>query len=234
MLGAFIHHLLLSSLSIVSISGLAIMSSPSSVGFVGLGIMGEGMAARLLSEGVAGTDDQPFVIWNRTGSKCASFAAAHPDKKVIVKETAKEVVEACGVTYCMLSTPEASRAVFEADDGVLAGVSAGKSIVDCATLAEADMQRMSEAVRVKGGRFLEAPVSGSKVPAAMGALIFLCSGSEELFKEIEGTGLKAMSKASHFFGTEVGTGTRAKLVVNSLMGTMVSTTVSATPSTFVF
>jgi 3-hydroxyisobutyrate dehydrogenase-like beta-hydroxyacid dehydrogenase len=69
-------------------------------------------------------------------------------------------------------------------------------------------------------RFLEAPVSGSKAPAAMGVLIFLCAGSEDLFNEIKDSGLKAMGKASHFFNTQVGYGTRAKLVVNSLMGTM--------------
>lgn len=123
----------------------------SATGFIGLGIMGEGMAARLLSQGVAGTEENPLVVWNRTGSKCSELAAKFPDKKVIIKDTAKEVVEACGVTYSMLSTPEASKAVFEAEAGVLAGVSAGKSIVDCATLAEADMVRMNEAVVAKGG-----------------------------------------------------------------------------------
>lgn len=71
-------------------------------------------------------------------------------------------------------------------------------------------------------RFLEAPVSGSKVPAAQGALIFLCAGSEELFDEVKDNGLNVMGKASHFFGTAVGTGTKAKLVVNSLMGTMLA------------
>jgi 3-hydroxyisobutyrate dehydrogenase-like beta-hydroxyacid dehydrogenase len=71
-------------------------------------------------------------------------------------------------------------------------------------------------------RFLEAPVSGSKAPAAAGALIFLCAGSEDLFNEIKDSGLAAMGKASHFFNTEVGFGTRAKLVVNSLMGTMLA------------
>lgn len=48
----------------------------------------------------------------------------------------------------------------------------------------------------------------------MGALIFLCAGSSEVFDEIKDSGLKAMGKASHFFGQEVGFGTRAKLVVN--------------------
>jgi len=65
-------------------------------------------------------------------------------------------------------------------------------------------------------------VSGSKGPAATGTLIFLCAGSEDLFDEIRDNGLDAMGKASHFYGTEVGAGTRAKLVVNSLMGTMLS------------
>jgi 3-hydroxyisobutyrate dehydrogenase-like beta-hydroxyacid dehydrogenase len=69
---------------------------------------------------------------------------------------------------------------------------------------------------------LEAPVSGSKGPAAAGSLIFLCAGSKDLFAEIEDSGLKAMGKASHFFGETVGYGTRAKLVVNSLMGSMLA------------
>ena len=123
----------------------------SATGFVGLGIMGEGMAARLLSQGIAGSDSNPLVVWNRTGSKCTALKEKFPDKTVIIKDTAREVVEACGVTYSMLSTPEVSKIVFEGDNGVLAGVGPGKSIIDCATLAEDDMKRMSEAVVGKGG-----------------------------------------------------------------------------------
>jgi 3-hydroxyisobutyrate dehydrogenase-like beta-hydroxyacid dehydrogenase len=123
----------------------------SATGFIGLGIMGEGMAARLLSEGVAGTDENPLIIWNRTNSKCEALKANFADKHIIIKDSAKEVVENCGICYSMLSTPEVSRLVFEGDTGVLAGVGTGKSIVDCATLAEEDMKRMDEAVRAKGG-----------------------------------------------------------------------------------
>jgi 6-phosphogluconate dehydrogenase len=123
----------------------------SSIGFIGLGIMGEGMAACLLSEGVAGTDTAPLVVWNRTKSKCDAFKEKFADKNIIIKDTAREVVAECGITYSILSTPEASKIVFEGDDGVLAGIGEGKSIVDCATLAESDMTRMDEAVRGKGG-----------------------------------------------------------------------------------
>ena len=109
------------------------------------------MAARLLSEGVAGTDSNPLIVWNRTKSKCEALKAKFSDKNIVIKDSAKEVVESCGITYSMLSTPEVSKIVFEGDAGVLAGVGEGKSIVDCATLAEADMKRMDEAVRAKGG-----------------------------------------------------------------------------------
>lgn len=197
-------------------------STAAGVGFVGLGLMGEGMAARLVSEGIAGTPDRPLIVWNRTAAKCTALQQRFPDKAIVVKGSAKEVVEACGVTYSMLSTPAAAKIVFDAADGVLAGVSLGRSVVDCATLAEADMRRMSAAVQAAGGRFLEAPVSGSKAPAAAGALVFLCAGAGALFAEVKNDGLSAMGKASHYFGAEVGAGTRAKLVVNSLMGTMLA------------
>ena len=122
------------------------------IGFIGLGIMGEGMAARLISQGVAGTAETPLVVWNRTPSKCQALCDAFPAAVVTVVDSAAAVVQACTVTYSMLSTPEASAAVFDAaESGTLAGVSAGKCIVDCATLAEADMQRMNQAVTAKGG-----------------------------------------------------------------------------------
>lgn len=122
------------------------------IGFIGLGIMGEGMAGRLLSEKVAGTSpENPLIIWNRTSSKCSDFQEKYNQYHVVIASTAKEVVEKSPITYCMLSTPVASQAVFEGEDGVLAGVSEGKSIVDCATLAEADTARMNVAVLAKGG-----------------------------------------------------------------------------------
>lgn len=122
------------------------------VGFIGLGIMGEGMAARLVSQGVAGTVENPLVVWNRTPSKCEELKTKFPNHQIISKSTPREVIETCSITFSMLSTPEASRAVFDMEnDGVLAGITPGKAIVDCATLAEADMQRMNDLIVQKGG-----------------------------------------------------------------------------------
>ena len=187
-------------------------SSSGTVGFVGLGIMGDGMARRLLGSG------RKLVVYNRSAAKSEALKAEFPDA-VTVAASAAAAVSACELTYVMLSTPEACRAVYEAKDGILAGVAAGKCIVDCATLAVADMERMAKQVTAKAGRFLEAPVSGSKVPAAQGQLIFLCGGDEPLFNEVVGSDLAAMGKASFFFG-RVGSGTRMKLVVNMVMGSM--------------
>jgi len=70
--------------------------------------------------------------------------------------------------------------------------------------------------------FLEAPVSGSKGPANTGQLIFLTAGSQTVHNDLTvQTALTAMGKATHYLG-DIGKGTRAKLVVNSLMGTMMA------------
>ena len=115
----------------------------------------------------------------------------------------------------MLSTLEASQAVFPA---LVGAVKEGKSIVDCATLTPERMRDMRGAVTLAGGRFLEAPVSGSKAPAAQGALIFLCGGDAALYQEVKPE-LAVMGKADFLFG-DVGAGTKMKLVVNMVMGDM--------------
>jgi 3-hydroxyisobutyrate dehydrogenase/glyoxylate/succinic semialdehyde reductase len=60
--------------------------------------MGEGMAARLISENVAGIPESPLVVWNRSTSKCQDLKDRFPGKSIEVKGTAKEVVEDCDIT----------------------------------------------------------------------------------------------------------------------------------------
>ena len=72
-------------------------------GFVGLGIMGEGMAKCLIKSGVN------LVVWNRSAAKAEALKAAHPEAVTVVESPAA-VLGACEVTFCMLSTPEACQA----------------------------------------------------------------------------------------------------------------------------
>ena len=72
----------------------------------------------------------------------------------------------------------------------------------------------------KGGHFIEAPVSGSKGPAESGTLIFLCGGDKATYDQC-GEALDAMGKAKYLFGP-VGKGSEVKLIVNMIMGTMMT------------
>ena len=177
-------------------------------GFIGIGIMGEGMAGCLLKAG------KKLVVWNRDASKAQKLATAYPGL-VTVAAAPADVIDQCAVTYSMLSTLEASEAVFPS---ILASMKAGKSLVDCATLTPERMQTMAQAVEIAQGRFLEAPVSGSKAPAAQGALIFLCGGDKSLYDECKND-LSIMGKADFHYGA-TGNGSKMKLVVNMVMGNM--------------
>lgn len=87
------------------------------------------------------------------------------------------------------------------------------------------MAFLGKEIQERGGKFLEAPVSGSKGPAEQGALIFICSGNKELF-ESEKPNLSKMGKASFFFDNSsnalAGKGSQVKILVNMLMITMMS------------
>lgn len=83
----------------------------------------------------------------------------------------------------MLADPAAAVAVVEGPDGVASAMSAGKAYVDVSTVDEATSRKIRDMVTGAGGRFLEAPVSGSKKPAIDGQLIFLTGGDKGLFDE---------------------------------------------------
>jgi len=178
--------------------------------------MGDGMARRLL-----GTAGKKLVVWNRSVAKSKTLLDEAGSGTVTIASSPAAVIAACDLTYVMLSTPDAVKQCYEMKNGILAGVSAGKCIVDCATLAVEDMERLAAQVSKRGGRFLEAPVSGSKGPAAQGQLIFLCGGDEQLYTSCA-VDLDAMGKAKFRFGG-VGSGTRMKLCVNMVMGSMMAT-----------
>eukprot|EP00877_Chromochloris_zofingiensis_P001313 jgi/Chrzof1/11182/Cz05g27060.t1 len=180
------------------------------VGFMGLGIMGTAMARNLLKSGKF----KAVYVWNRTLSKCSELVA----EGAIMATTAAELVQKCDITYAMLADPGAAVQAVISPDGVAAGISAGKGYVDMSTVDETTSQQIADIITSKGGRFLEAPVSGSKKPAIDGQLIILAAGDEGLFKD-SAVAFDIMAKRSLYLG-EVGAAARMKLVVNMVMGTM--------------
>ncbi|BHH83165.1 NAD(P)-dependent oxidoreductase [Desulforhopalus sp. 52FAK] len=179
-------------------------------GFLGIGIMGKAMVVNLLNAGL------DVTVWNRTAESC------QPLVKLGAKQagTPKEVVSNCDITFGMVSDPAAAMALCFNDGGVIEGISVGKSYVDVSTVDADTSNKINDAITAKGGRFLEAPVSGSKKPAEDGALVFLCAGDESLYKDAENA-LSIMGKKSFYF-SEPGQGAKMKLVINMVMGTMMT------------
>jgi len=180
------------------------------IGFIGLGIMGNAMARNLVK---AGFD---LTVWNRTADKCRGFA----ELGTTVSATPRQVAEASDITFAMLADPAAAEAVCFGDDGVAAGISAGKGYVDMSTVSPETALSVAAAIRNRGGQFLEAPVSGSKKPAEEGTLVILTAGDRELYDRSL-PALEKMGKKVMFLG-EVGQGACMKLVVNMVMGGMMT------------
>ena len=172
------------------------------------------MARRLLESGCA------LTVWNRSKGKSDDLKRDFTDL-VDIASSPSDVVASSDITFVMLSTPEATRSVYEGPSGILSAVCKGKSIVDCATLAPVDMILASSEVSARGGAFAEGPVSGSKVPAEKGQLIFMMAGDRSLVDKIQPY-LAQMGKASHFVGEEAGSATKMKLVVNSILSNMLA------------
>lgn len=186
----------------------ALPSNPR-IGFIGLGVMGLPMAANLSKV------FPDLVVWNRSDKTAAlqsAVSSAGSSATIEAVSTPAGVVAAADITFSMLSTPEAVRAVFyDHDDPALAAAAPGKCIVDCSTLQIPDMVATHSAAVEKGALFLEAPVSGSKVPAEQGQLIFLCAGDRPVFDDpVTQKAFEVMGKRSFFLG-DVGNGTKMKV-----------------------
>lgn len=179
-------------------------------GFLGLGIMGAPMAANLVRAG------HELTVWNRTPGKCAPLVELGAQQAA----TAAEAVAASDITFAMLADPAAAERVVFDSAGVLEGMSAGKGYVDMSTVDEITSRNIAAGIRAAGGRFLEAPVSGTRKPAEDGTLIILAAGSEPLYDEAAPL-LDLLGKKRLYLG-EVGQAARMKLVVNMIMGGMMS------------
>jgi len=179
-------------------------------GFLGLGIMGCPMASNLIKAG------HEVVVWNRTPDKCAPLL----EKGAAQAQSPAEVVALSSVTFAMVSDPEASLELLFGSGGVLEAIGEGKGYVDCSTIDPHTAIEIGLSITEQDGRFLEAPVSGSRKPAEDGTLIFLCGGNQSLLEEIR-PALDVMGKIVHYLGP-VGQGARMKLVINMIMGGMIT------------
>jgi 3-hydroxyisobutyrate dehydrogenase-like beta-hydroxyacid dehydrogenase len=174
----------------------------STIGFVGLGAMGNRIAGRLLDSG-----NQVYAT-NRTKSK----AQALIDRGLQWRDTPREVAAAADVIFSMVTDDEALDAIASGPDGILAGLANHKVYVDMSTVSPRASRELAEHVRERGAEMLDAPVSGSIPQAESGTLTIMVGGSEAAFAKVEPL-LRELGQAVTHVGTN-GQGLLLKLAVN--------------------
>ena len=146
----------------------------ATVGFVGLGVMGGGIARRLLGAG------HTVHGFNRTREKAAPLV----EQGLILDATPRDAAAAADVVFSMVTNVEALRAVAEGPDGILAALGPGKVWVDMSTAAPAVSRELAERARSVGGDMLDAPVSGSVSTLEEGRLSIMVGGPESTYERI--------------------------------------------------
>ncbi len=138
------------------------------VGFLGLGVMGRPMAANLARAGT------PLLVWNRTAGRSGPLAAAGAE----VAASPVEVFARAEVVLLMLADEAATDAVLGRGTPRFARQVAGRTVVQMGTMAPDHSRALAADVRAAGGRYAEAPVSGSRQPAEDGQLVAMLAGDD--------------------------------------------------------
>lgn len=146
----------------------------ATVGFVGLGVMGGGIARRLLGAG------HTVHGFNRTREKAAPLV----ELGLILDATPRDAAAAVDVVFSMVTNVEALRAVAEGPDGILAALGPGRVWVDMSTAAPAVSRELAERARSVGGDMLDAPVSGSVSTLEEGRLSIMVGGPESTYERV--------------------------------------------------
>ena len=159
----------------------------ANLGYIGLGVMGGQMVDRLLAHGHTVTG------YNRTKQKAQWLI----DKGMKWSDTPRGVCEAADVTLSMVTNSEALQEVAEGPTGMLAGLSAGKTLIDMSTVSPAISKALAEKVRAKGADMVDAPVSGSVITLQQGKLSVMVGGRKETFDRIQPLLLDIGPKVTH-------------------------------------
>ena len=180
------------------------------IGFLGLGLMGSGMAARLLAAGY------PLTVWNRTRERAGPLA----ELGATVAESPAGAAENADVIFSMLADDAACRATWLGEDGALESAREGAVLVECSTVTVSWVEELSEVATARGLTLVDAPVTGSKAQAAGGQLLFLAGGATVAVEKVAPV-LRSMGRDVIHLGP-TGSGARMKLINNFLCGVQIA------------
>jgi 3-hydroxyisobutyrate dehydrogenase-like beta-hydroxyacid dehydrogenase len=168
------------------------------VAYLGLGIMGRWMAVNLVKAG------HEIAVWNRSSGKEVEGArtAASP---------ADAAKDAEVVWMCVSDTKAVEQLLFGAD-GVEQSLVAGMIVADSSTISPSATLRFAERVKARGADYVDAPMTGSKIAAESGSLIFMAGGDDAALARLQPL-FQAMGKQVFHMG-ETGKGQATKVVMN--------------------
>jgi 3-hydroxyisobutyrate dehydrogenase-like beta-hydroxyacid dehydrogenase len=179
---------------------------PERIGFLGLGIMGSRMAARLAGAGF------PLTVWTHTPEKAAKWAAEH--EPAVAADTPAAVARASDIVVSMVVDGAQVTSVLLGEGGVVESAREGLLCVDMSTIAPVDSRRIAATLAKQDVRMLDAPVTGSSPRAEAGTLTIMAGGAAEDFARVRPL-LEAMGEVIVHVG-ELGQGEMLKLINNSL------------------
>jgi 3-hydroxyisobutyrate dehydrogenase-like beta-hydroxyacid dehydrogenase len=148
---------------------------PDSLGFVGLGMMGAPMAARLLKSG------HRLSVYNRTKSKAEPLLT----QGAVWRESPGAVARASDIVFSMVSNPAALEEVSLGSLGILEGLKKGGIHVDTSTVSPSLTRDLAQRYRAGGCFFLHSPVLGSIPQATDGILLLFAGGDEDAYRHVE-------------------------------------------------
>ena len=170
------------------------------VAFLGMGIMGRPMAANLVKAG------HEVAVWNRTSGKDKEVEGARRASSPADAAQGAEVVWMC------VSDTKAVDSLLFGIGGLEEAISDGMIIADSSTISPSATRRFAERLRARGAAYVDAPITGSKIAAEAGSLIFMAGGDDAALARLDPL-FKAMGKQVFHMG-ETGKGQATKLVMN--------------------
>jgi len=150
------------------------MTTPLSLGFIGLGIMGTPMARHLVDAG--------HRLFVHTRSAVRPEIA---ETSAVVCASPKAVAEQAEIVFLMLpDTPDVEQVLFGAG-GVIEGLRAGQVVVDMSSISPIATKQFTARIEALGAHFVDAPVSGGEVGAKAASLTIMVGGSPEAFERVQ-------------------------------------------------
>jgi 3-hydroxyisobutyrate dehydrogenase len=191
------------------------MSKPR-VAILGVGLMGSGMAGRLLAANF------PLSIYNRNQEKAKPFANAG----AFIATSPRDAAARAEIVISMLADDGAARSVWLGENGAFSGAASGTIVIESSTVTVSWIKELAAAATKHGCELLDAPVTGSKLQAAAGELRFLVGGSASALETAKPV-LSAMGNDIIHFGP-TGSGAIMKLINNFMSGVQVASLAEAT------